>query len=221
MSIIKRLYTTLSASVDQLVGEIENHDALVAATIKEQRRKLAAARVQLKRLQDSERQAEEESRQLRDKAELWRVRAIQFGHQDQQKALTCIQYKQQIEQRIAQVDKHLQQYQSARQHMCVDIDRCEQQIRDVSQKYALFRARQHSSEALAVVNGVSVDCSEDLATCFDRWDNRITQQELVVLPESEVDVFEQQFINEENRVALQRELSELLAAAETQAMDKR
>jgi phage shock protein A len=39
MSIFKRTFTSLYASIDQMVGEIENHDALIDAAIKEQKKK--------------------------------------------------------------------------------------------------------------------------------------------------------------------------------------
>ena len=43
------------ASIDKMVGEIENHDALIKAAINGQQKKLAAARMQLTKLRNAER----------------------------------------------------------------------------------------------------------------------------------------------------------------------
>ena len=54
MSIIKRISTSVMATIDELVGEIENHDALIKAAIDEQKKKIATAKVQLGKIRANE-----------------------------------------------------------------------------------------------------------------------------------------------------------------------
>ena len=46
MSIFKRLTATFSSRVDQMVSQIENHDAVVEVAIKESRQATAKAKVE-------------------------------------------------------------------------------------------------------------------------------------------------------------------------------
>ena len=47
MSIFKRLSATVVSSLDRVVGEIENNDAVIQASLTELRKKIAAAKVRL------------------------------------------------------------------------------------------------------------------------------------------------------------------------------
>lgn len=210
MSIIKRLYTTISASVDQLVGDIENHDALIDAAIREQRKKLAAARVQLKRLLERERQASGDIEHLQAKQQQWRERAVRTAGEDEAGALACLQQRHRIVEKIEQLQTHRRQYAEASHNMAADIGRCERELQDLSQKHALFRARQSSGEALNVINGMGGLSREDLCGCFERWDATLMAHE-IGSPVDEVDIFEQRFVEEENREQLRRELDDLLS----------
>ena len=50
MKLIKRLSTTLSATLDSAVGQLENHDAIVEATIKQTRQSVAKTKARINTL---------------------------------------------------------------------------------------------------------------------------------------------------------------------------
>ena len=54
MSIFRRLQATISASLDNAVSQVENHDAVVEAALKDARAAAARARVRLARVQKEE-----------------------------------------------------------------------------------------------------------------------------------------------------------------------
>ena len=54
MSIIRRLQATISAGLDNAVSQVENHDAVVEAALKDARTAAARARVRLARVQKEE-----------------------------------------------------------------------------------------------------------------------------------------------------------------------
>ena len=212
MSMFKRIFTSVSASVDQLVGEIENHDALIAAAIREQRKKLAAAKVQLRHLQDREQRAAHDIAALQAKCQQWQHRAVKVATDDESRALACLQQRQQLIARIDRLEGYRNQYLQTGRKMTADIARCEDELRNLQQKHELFRARQSSSDASCVLDSLSDIVSTDISASFERWDASIIEKELMAPMEEEMDNLELTFADVENREALESELAELMAA---------
>lgn len=211
MSIIKRLSTTLFSRIDQVVGEIENHDALIEAAINEQRKKIAAAKVQMARVQSHEKRMGEQIAQLHTERQRWEQRAVSSAKEDEQRALACLQRRQAIDKQIAQMTSARGEYAATAARMAADIDRAEEEIRTLSQKHALLRARQSSSEALQSSSLSAMPPLADLETSFDRWETRIAQAEILRGDAEPVDALEEQFRTVEEESALRAELEQLMA----------
>ena len=47
MNLIKRLTTSVSATLDSAVGQLENHDAIIETTIKETRQSVAKTKARI------------------------------------------------------------------------------------------------------------------------------------------------------------------------------
>jgi phage shock protein A len=216
MSIIKRISTSLFTSIDQMVGEIENHDALIKAVISEQRKKLASARVQLRRVREKEKKARKDISDLTLKHQTWARRAVEAAGAetpDEEKALACLQRRQSTEAQIERLKSMEREYHQAGEKMSAEIKRAEEELRNMEQKHQLMRARQTSVDAVNVVNSSSVSDLEELDTSFERWEVRLAQGEYLAggnLFEEEVDELEQSYVSEENRVSLRLELEALM-----------
>lgn len=210
MSIIKRMSTSLFARVDEMVGEIENHDALIKAAITEQRKKIAAAKVQLKRLQSSEQKVSEQIAELKAKEQRWSDRAIKEAEDNEQQALACLQRRQLVREKIVKLIATRDNYQQTAAKMTSDIARCDQELAAMSQKHELMRARQSSADALNVINEVNGSSIDELETSFERWETRITQGELNVDSYELTDSLEESYLDQESNEALRTELNELL-----------
>ena len=76
MSVIKRLSATLVSNIDRVVGEIENNDAVIQATLSEMRRKVATAKVRLAQVHRQGADLDREIRQRRKDEQLWGARAL-------------------------------------------------------------------------------------------------------------------------------------------------
>jgi phage shock protein A len=210
MSIFKRVYTTVFSSIDQMVGEIENHDALIQAAIKEQCRKIATAKIQLSRLRGSENRVQEQLTQLRRNEALWTARATADANADEQKALACLQHRRVVMEQISGLERSRLEYANAAKKMSADIGHCDEQLKALRQKYDLMRARQSSADALTVIDDVGGLTIDELALSFERWETNITIDEVRVDRYVDTDSFEQTYIDEENMGQLRTELADLL-----------
>lgn len=210
MSIIKRLSTTLFSQIDSIVGEIENHDALIKATLTEQRKKIAAAKVQLSRIQSQEKSLQDKLSKLNTDQQLWAQRAVKEAKQNEAQALRCLDRRRHTLAQIQHTEQALTEYHSVIQKMLSDITQCEQELREYSNKHELMKARQTSSSALQATNTFSATGSEQLNDSFQRWEIKLTQGEYDLNSTPESDSLEAHYLDTENQESLRNELQALL-----------
>ena len=210
MSIIKRLTTTLFSQIDHAVGEIENHDALIEAAIGEQRRKIAAAKVQLARVRNQDRQLRDQIEQLKSDGARWEKRAVLSAAEDEARALACLQRRKLSLDQAAQLGTARSEYQSAVARMVADIDRAENELRTLSRKHALLRARQSTTEALAAPCTAGFSDLDEIEKTIDRWEVRIARDGILGTGIEPLDDLEQSFRTQEEHEALQAELRTLM-----------
>lgn len=216
MSIFKRTLTTVYSHIDQMVSEIENHDALIKAAINEQRKKLASAKVQLSKVEGRERRIQAQLIQLQKDNERWGQRAVQAAASDEANALACMQRRKANGQQQEKLQAMLQEYRQTAARMGQDIKHCDEELQALSRKHELLRARQSTNEALTVINDMSGARIEELENSFERWETTILQNEILadnanpVDSLRPVDQMEQDFIDQENELELRAELAELL-----------
>lgn len=211
MSIVKRITTTLFARIDQVVGELENHDALINAAITEQRKKIAAAKVQLAKIRGNEQELRRQTAQLKLHEKRWGQRAIQEAEKDETRALACMQRKIATQAEITKLEKMQQEYLHTSEKMSVDISRCEDDLKNMMQKQDLMRARQTSVDAMNVINQMGNGNFDNLQHSFERWETRITHSEMLAGSLDESDPLEHEYLNAENEQNLRLELQLLLA----------
>ena len=85
MSLLKRISATFSASVDDLVTRVENHDAIIESSIRDCRKAAASTRVRLaKEKRDGERLSRL-STEIKTEIEQWKRRAMECASDDEEK----------------------------------------------------------------------------------------------------------------------------------------
>lgn len=210
MSLLKRTFTSLYAKVDQMVGEIENHDALIQAAIREQKKKLATAKVQLRRIESAEKDVRAKIAQANLDARRWQERALKEAQDNESQALLCLQRRQEVQTRSDQLSEMLQEYQVSSGQIKVNINHCEKDLNEMNQKHQILRARQSTAEAMTLIDHQENAYSSDVAESFDRWEIKIAQSEHFVDVSGPGDELEQAYLDEENEQTLRAELAELL-----------
>lgn len=210
MSLFKRLSATLISRIDQVVGEIENHDAVIQVALNDMRKKIAEARVRLARIQREAERLQREAEEQRQSAERWRQRAVATAAQDEGKALECLRRAQQCDQQMNRLQAALAQFEQSGERLGQDIEASEQRLCELKQKHTLMRARQSSSAALNATHETEGDVLRQLDDSFDRWEVKISQIELAIDHPEPVDHLERDFLSHEQEGELRDELAQLL-----------
>jgi len=214
MSIFKRLSTTFVARLDQIVGDIENHDSVVEATVKELQKKVAEANIRSERVTREANQLQAQITQRQSDSERWRKRAIECAKEDEHKALECVSRARHCDQQAEQLKQTLQQYQHAASKLARDIATAEQRSREVKQKHSLMRARQSTASAIEASHNAGDESITMLSDTFDRWELKLRQAEMSLETYPNIDHLEQEFVQQEENSELRQELDALLAQNE-------
>ena len=210
MNIIKRTFSGLFSQIDGIVGEIENHDALIKAAIKDQQKKLAAAKVQLARIKSQELQIKQQLAEQSLNEKRWVKRAKEEAADNEAQALLCLERRSMVKDKIGKLEHMLKQYQQTSTKIQADISRCEDEFKAMQQKHALMRARQSSADAANIVSSVSNSNLDDIETSFDRWEVKIAQGEISMEIADDSDELELAYLTREREELLKDELAALL-----------
>ena len=216
MSIFKRLSATLVSRIDQIVGEIENHDAVVQAMLDDMRKTVAQAKVRLSQVRREEEKLKTQILEQQENTKRWRTRAVECAKTNEAKALECVSRGRHCQQQVERLEQALAQYQHTAEKLAKDITVSEQRLAETKQKLTLMRARQSTSSALQATSESNHDASQFLEDTFDRWEINLTQAEMAIDSHPFVDPVEHEFIVREQEDELRNELAALLAKGEQQ-----
>lgn len=209
MSILKRLSATMSARVDQVVSEIENHDAIIDSAVRDSQRALAKAKVRFNRLKADGRRLQERLAQLQTSEAQWTRRAQDKAEQDQQTALQCLQKRRKCRRQITAAEQALTDHRSAENRLAKELETMEERVRQIGRQRSLLRSRQSAAEAVRTFKAIE-DCScIDIDNTLEKWEVKVTEAELASGDLDTDDSLEQQFIEAEELETLQEELNEL------------
>jgi phage shock protein A len=211
MSIIKRLSATLVSNIDRVVGEIENNDAVIQATLTELRKKVAAAKVRLAQVHRQEVNLNRQIEKRRADEQLWGERAIEAASTDEARALECVRRRQACRQQAQRLEQGQQHYQLTAEKLARGVAEGEERLAEMGQKHTLMRARQSTAEALSAANQAGDDFLQQMEDGFDRWEVKILQEEMAVDSDDMLDPLDREFSNSENDQALRDELAALMA----------
>ena len=213
MKAIRRITTGLFANFDWAVTQIENHEALVNAAVREIQHASAKAKVQLARVrQDGERIRQRLASQ-RDADVLWTDRALRCAALDQPKALECLRRKKRVQAEIAELELQLNNHERLEVDLARDLETIERRMEDLKRKRNEMRTRESTAEALAAFQSQDAGLIAELDDVFDRWEVKVGSYEtLSSAPLSADRKLDQEFESAEEEAELRAELEGLLAA---------
>jgi len=210
MSLFKRLSVTLASSIDRVVGEIENNDAVIQATLTDLRRKVATAKMRLTRVHRQAARLREQIQAYQEDEQRWGERALEAAKTDEARALECVRRRQQSRQQAQQLEQGRQQYQLTAEKLARNVREGEARLEEMSQRHTLMRARQSTAEALNASIQAGDDSLHRMEDSFDRWEVRILQDEMAADSAALPDPLEHEFSSAENEQALRAELAALM-----------
>ena len=209
MSVIKRLSATLVSNIDRVVGEIENNDAVIQATLSEMRRKVATAKVRLAQVHRQEANLDRQIRQRRKDEQLWGARALEVASTDEAKALECVRRRLQCRRQAEKLEQGQQHYQLTAEKLARGVEEGEERLAEMGQKHTLMRARQSTAEALHAAHQAGDDSLQQVEDSFDRWEVKILQEEMTMDSDDMLDPLDREFTHSENEQLLRDELAAL------------
>lgn len=210
MNLFTRLSATLTGKLDDVVSQIENHDAVVAVALKDTRAAVAKAKVRLDRVRKDGETMRNRLAEAERMAKLWEDRAKDTAAKDEQKALACIARRNQCREQVTQTQAALARHEELEAKVSENVQRMEQRLRDITQQQNLMRSRQSTADAMRIINKIEGSTSNGIEDTFDRWETLITETEYSTGHISETDTLDMSFVKEENTMQLQAELDALL-----------
>ena len=207
MNLIKRITTSFNATLENAVGELENHDAIVEANIKKTRQAVAKTQARLASLQKQQSSYESQLKQAKEQISVWEGRAKSIASTDEPKALQCLSRRNQCESESRRLSQAIEQQSSLIIKVADNLHALKSNLDDMSQRHDLMRSRQTVAEVNRAVS--KADQSQVLNDTFERWEASVLETELTVGDQGSADPLEAQFNREESSAELQAQLMKL------------
>ena len=213
MNTLKRLSSGIIANINWMVGQIENHEGLVDATIKEASQSAAKAKVQLNKVKLDGQSMKKKLIELRNAEELWQERAKKIAPSDEQRAFACLRRKKTATEQIKNLEEQQLEHSKMEKQLSEDLSKIEEKLHRLKNQKNLMRTRESRAEALKALKLDDSDIFYEIDSIFERWESKVTQYEILSgcnALNSAADQLEQDFLGSEEEACLREELKELL-----------
>lgn len=210
MNIFNRIAATVSATVDKAVSQVENHDAVADAALQDTRAAAAKAQVRLKRVQQDGEHLRRKLQELNKMEQTWTTRAKNIAHEDEDKALQCIERRNRCREQAKQTQEALQRHEELTRHIHSSVERIENRLEQLTQQRNMLRSRHSAADAMRIIQKLESQSGHGLDDTLDRWEILITESEYLSGYMTETDALNDSFTKLENSEALRAELQTLL-----------
>lgn len=211
MNKVKRIAASISSSFDWLIGQVENHEALVDAAIADVNHSGAKAKAQLSRVVADGKSMRKRLVELKDAEEQWRERAKKAAAEDEAKALECVRRLKKVQNEAAQLEEQEREHAKMEKQLRVDLSGIEERLGQLKRQRNLMRTRQTRAEALKSLRSGDSELITEIDDIFERWESKVNEYESLACCNGEsVDPLEEEFVHEEEAKDLRAALSDLL-----------
>jgi len=211
MSFWKRWMSGVTARLDELVSQVENHEALVQSAMAEMRVKTARAKARLERVARDGRELRERGRREREATVTWRERARNCA--DHPRALECLRRSRHAQAAADAIAQRVAEHERIEAQLRTQLRALEQRVADIQQTHHVMRTRQTRAEALACLEQAST--GTDIESVLERWEGSLAEQELLeTVGDGEADTFGAEFASAEEKASLVAELAALRGSHE-------
>jgi phage shock protein A len=214
MSLIRRISTSITSTVDRAVSKVENHDAIINAALRDTQQAAARSRVRLERVRKDGYGLRTRRGNLELAVTRWTERAKSIGSSDEAKALECLRRRKECEAQLRNLALSIDKHDELEARIVDQVKKIEARIGEVSQQRNMMRSRQSVAEALRTINDIEGVSYGEIEDTFDRWEINLGEAEIQMGIGSSIDSLDTEFIAEEERVELKAELAELLQTDE-------
>jgi len=213
MKLIKRLTTSISASLDTAVSQMENHDAIVDASIKQTRQAVAKTKARINTLRQQQNVYEKQLAEAEEQHTLWTERAKSLAQKDQDKALQCIARRNQFRSEMQRLICSVEQQKELIREVSTNLQKLQGKLDDMVHKHNLMRSRQTVADVNRVV--AQADHDQNLSDTFERWESVVLEHEFAVSDACHRDSLDRELSEQEDEIELLAQLAELTAQTDS------
>ncbi|MCP4288745.1 MAG: hypothetical protein GY792_30705 [Gammaproteobacteria bacterium] len=214
MNLFRRITTTFTAGVDRVVCQIENHDALVKANIRQVQQSVAEGKVRLARVQKERGHLATKLAELKNNETRWAERARELAAGDKEKALACLKRRKACQAQISHYTDLVARQKTLESEMVTQLSQMQARLDEIKLTHNRMRSRSASAEVQRVAQHLNTSGRESLDDVIERWEVKLTEAEIENGGESGVaghgDPLENEFIAREMEAELNAELDALL-----------
>ena len=210
MSLIRRISTSITSTVDRAVSKVENHDAIINAALRDTQQAAARSRVRLERVRKDGHGLRTKRGNLEVAVKRWTERAKSVAGEDEAKALECLRRKKECELQLRNLAESIAKHDELESRIAEQVKKIEARIGEVSQQRNMMRSRQSVADAMRTIHDIEGVSYGDIEDTFDRWEINLGEAEILTGSVTEGDPLETAFIAEEEAEELRAELSILL-----------
>ncbi|HXK19910.1 MAG TPA: PspA/IM30 family protein [Polyangiaceae bacterium] len=208
MARIKRWTHGFVASIDSMIVQVENHEALATSALKDLEQGVARSRVQLMRVERDGRALRQALDEEREAAVRWRDRARREEHEA--RALECLRRHKRAESRVSELSHNQTEHERIEQALKRDVQTLERRLVELRQQRNTMRTRQSRAEAFSVAQGQGDVESGEIGQIFERWETRVAESEVASgCLVASIDSFDDEFLDAEEAASLKLELAAL------------
>lgn len=208
MARIKRWTHGFVASIDSMIVQVENHEALATSALKDLEQGVARSRVQLLRVERDGRALRQALDEEREAAERWRDRARR--EEQEARALECLRRHKRSEARVTELSRNQVEHERIEQQLRRDVQTLERRLLELRQQRNTMRTRQSRAEAFSVAQAQGDVENSEIGQIFERWETRVAESEVASgCLVASVDSFDDEFLDAEEAASLKLELAAL------------
>lgn len=211
MNAIKRIAISLNASLDQFLGQVENHEAVAESSIREAERSAFKARLQFRRIQLQHQRVEKRVEELKLARENWKGRAVKASGGDEAEALECVRRMKAAEEEMVGLKEQARQYVDLEAQLGADLRTVDSKLQELRTRRNLLAGKAARSEAAQAIERVTNEAGVQVEGVFDRWEAQIEAAAPFCDSSLRTDALEAKFRREEEQAELKSVLAELIA----------
>ncbi len=210
MSLIRRISTSITSSVDRAVSKVENHDAIINAALRDTQQAAARSRVRLERVRKDGHNLKTRHANLQQAVGRWTDRARKIAADDEAKALECLRRRKECDKQLRALDDSIGKHEELEARISEQVKKIEARIGEIAQQRNMMRSRQSVAEAMRTINNVEGVSYGEIEDTFDRWEINLGETEILLGATTDRDPLETAFLAEEDAEELRAELEILL-----------
>ncbi len=177
MQAIRRWATSVAASFETVVNQLENHEAVVTGALREMQEASGRANVQLARVKRDGETMRKRVTELRELDRVWAERAVASYALDKDRAKECIRRQNQCQKERAHLEEQLKDHAKLELQLNNDLKLIQNRIGELKRKKNTFAAREYRTEALRIGQVNDLGLIAQIDDVFDRWEMKLGECE--------------------------------------------